>query len=58
MLAQILNSQNSIAFNTAATADEVRANTEVTAQQINRPIEKRTPTNSMMSSRSSGNYGG
>ena len=58
MLAQILNSQNSIAFNTAATADEVRANTQVTAQQINRPVETRTSTNSMLSNRSNSNYGG
>lgn len=58
ILNKILTIQTSIVYNTAATADEVRANTQVTAQQVNRPIETRGTSNSMLNNRMNSNYGG
>lgn len=58
IVTQIAKEQQLISYNTAATADEVRTNTEITAQQMNRPIETRGASNSMLNSRMNSNYGG
>ena len=58
IVSQIAKEQQLISYNTAATADEVRTNTEITAQQINRPIETRGTSNSMLNNRMNSNYGG
>lgn len=58
IVSQIAKEQQLISYNTAATADEVRTNTEITAQQINRPIETRGTSSSMLNNRMNSNYGG
>jgi hypothetical protein len=58
-LAMILFTSLAVAMpDAASTADEVRTNTEITAQQINRPIETRGTSNSMLNNRMNSNYGG
>jgi len=58
LVSQIAKEQHLISYNTAATADEVRNNTQVTYQQMNRPINTRGTSNSMLNNKMNSNYGG